>query len=62
MSMTQTPLWGGEAVLIGVVALAAVAFEATWAVVSHIDVMAHEGAHAIISSLSGRGVKSSTRT
>jgi hypothetical protein len=60
MSMTQTPLSGGEAVLIGVVALAAVAFEATWAVVSHIDVMAHEGAHAIISSLSGRGVKSIT--
>lgn len=58
MSMTQTPLSGGAAVLIGVVALAVVAVEATWAVVEHIDTMAHEGAHAIIYSLSGRGVKS----
>jgi Peptidase M50B-like len=58
MSMTQNLLSGGEAVLIGVVMLAVVAFEATWAVVSHIDTMAHEGAHAVISSLSGRGVQS----
>jgi hypothetical protein len=58
MSMTQTPLSGAEAVLIGLVSLAVVAVEATWAVVEHIDVMAHEGAHAIIYSLSGRGVKS----
>jgi len=58
MSMTQSPLSGGEAVLIGLVMLAVVAFEATWAVVLHIDTMAHEGAHAIISSLSGRGVQS----
>lgn len=58
--MTQTPLSGVAAVLIGLVMLAAVAFQATWAVVSHIDVMAHEGAHAIISSLSGRGVQSIT--
>jgi hypothetical protein len=58
MSMTQSPLSGGEAVLIGPVVLAVVAFEATWVVVHHIDTMAHEGAHAIISSLSGRGVQS----
>ncbi len=56
--MTQSPLPGGEAVLIGLVVLAVVAFEGTWAVVCHIDTMAHEGAHAIISSLSGRGVQS----
>ena len=56
--MTQSPLSGGEAVLIGVFMLAVVAFEATWAVVRHIDTMAHEGAHAVISSLSGRGVQS----
>jgi hypothetical protein len=58
MSMTQNLLSGGEAVLIGLVMLAVVALEATWAVVSHIDTMAHEGTHAIISSLSGRGVES----
>jgi hypothetical protein len=58
MSMTQNLLSGGDAVLIGLVMLAFVAFEATWTVVSHIDTMAHEGAHAIISSLSGRGVQS----
>jgi hypothetical protein len=58
MSMTQSPLSGAAAVLIGLVALVLVAVEATWAVVRQIDVMAHEGAHAIISSLSGRGVES----
>ena len=56
--MTQTPLSGVAAVLIGLVVLAVVAVEATWAVVGHIDTMAHEGAHAIMFSLSGRGVKS----
>jgi len=56
--MTQTPLSGAAAVLIGLVALAAVAFQPTWMIVEHIDVMAHEGAHGIISSLSGRGVES----
>jgi hypothetical protein len=58
MSMTQTPLSGAAAVLIGLVSLAVVAIEATWAVVRQIDVMAHEGAHAIVSGLSGRGVES----
>ena len=56
--MTQSPLSGGAAALIGLVLLAVVAFESTWAVVRHIDTMAHEGAHAVISSLSGRGVES----
>jgi hypothetical protein len=58
MSMTQSPLSGGEAVLIGLVMLAVVAFDVTWEVVRYIDTMAHEGAHAVISSLSGRGVQS----
>jgi hypothetical protein len=58
VSMTQAPLAGPEAAFIGLAALAAVAFQPTWAVVQHIDVMAHEGAHGIISSLSGRGVDS----
>ena len=60
MSVTQTALPAAAAVVTGLVMLALVAFEWTWAIVSHIDVMAHEGAHAIISSLSGRGVKSIT--
>jgi hypothetical protein len=55
--MTQTRLPGGEAALIGLVMLAVVAFEATQAVVRHIDTMAHEGSHALIPSLSGRGGK-----
>jgi hypothetical protein len=58
MAMTQTPLPGGDAVLIGLAVLVVVAVERTWAVVRHIDTMAHEGAHAIISGLSGRGVES----
>jgi Peptidase M50B-like len=60
VSMTQTPLPAAAAVLIGLVMPALVAFEGTWAIVRHIDVMAREGAHAIISSLSGRGVQSIT--
>jgi hypothetical protein len=56
--MMQTPLSATDVVLIGLVTFAAVAFEATWAVVRHIGTMAHEGAHALISSLSGRGVQS----
>jgi len=38
--------------------LVVVVFELTWVIVRHIVVMAHEGAHAIFASLSGRGVKS----
>ena len=57
MNVTQTPLSATAAVVIGLVMLVVVAFEGTWAVVRQIDVMAHEGAHAIISSLSGRGVQ-----
>jgi hypothetical protein len=56
--MMQSPLPTTDVVLIGLVTFAAVAFEVTWAVVRHIDAMAHEGAHALISSLSGRGVQS----
>ena len=57
MAMTQSPLSGGEAVLIGLVTLVVVAVEPTWAVVRYLGTMAHEGAHAIISGLSGRGVE-----
>jgi hypothetical protein len=54
----QAPLPGVEAALVGLVALIVVAFEATWALVRLVDAMAHEGAHAIVASLSGRGVES----
>ena len=58
--MMQTPLSATNVVLIGLVTFAAVTFEATWAVVRLIGTMAHEGAHALIASLSGRGVQSIT--
>jgi hypothetical protein len=58
--MMQTPLSTMDVVLIGLVTLVAVAFEVTWAVVRLIGTMAHEGAHALVSSLSGRGVESIT--
>ena len=54
----QTQLSATDVVLIGLVTLVAVAFEVTWAVVRLIGTMAHEGAHALIASLAGRGVKS----
>ncbi len=60
MSMTQSPLSGVEAVLIGLVVLAAVAFEATWLVLRYVMVMAHEGAHAVMGSLLFRGVQGIT--
>ena len=56
--MMQTPLSTMDVVLIGLVTLVTVAFEVTWAVVRLIGTMAHEGAHALVSSLSGRGVES----
>jgi hypothetical protein len=58
--MMQTPLSTMDVVLIGLITLVAVAFEVTWAVVRLIGTMAHEGAHALVSSLSGRGVESIT--
>ena len=58
MNATQAPLSSAEAALTGLVVLIVVAFELTWMIVRHIVVMAHEGAHAIFASLSGRGVES----
>lgn len=46
--------------LIGLVVLAAVAFEQSWIVVRHLMVMAHEGAHAVLASLLFRGVSGIT--
>jgi Peptidase M50B-like len=47
VSLTQAPLSGGTAALIGAAALGVVAIDAGWQVVRHLTVMAHEGAHAV---------------
>lgn len=57
MSATQVPLPAHTAVLIGLVASGAVAFDATWFLVRYVTVMAHEGAHAVAMSLLFRGVE-----
>jgi hypothetical protein len=57
VSTTQVPLPAHTAVLIGLVAFGAVAFDATWFLVRYVTVMAHEGAHAVAMSLLFRGVE-----
>jgi hypothetical protein len=54
---TQTPLSGTETVLIGLVVSAVVIPSATWQLVQHFQVMAHEGMHGVVGSLSGRKVE-----
>jgi hypothetical protein len=51
VSLTQVPLSGAAAALTGLAAFGAVAFEASWLIVRHVTVMAHEGAHAMVASL-----------
>jgi Peptidase M50B-like len=53
---TQTPLSGTETVLIGLAVSAVVIPSATWQLVQHFQVMAHEGMHGAVGSLSGRKV------
>jgi Peptidase M50B-like len=60
VSATQDILSGGIAALIGLVALVVIAFDATWVVVRHVTVMAHEGAHAVAGSVLLRGVNGIT--
>ncbi len=48
---TVTPLSGGEAAAVGVLAFALVMIPVLFALVEHLDVMAHEGAHALIGAL-----------
>jgi Peptidase M50B-like len=60
VSATQDILSGGIAALVGLVALVVVAFDATWVVVRHVTVMAHEGAHAVAGSVLLRGVNGIT--
>jgi Peptidase M50B-like len=60
VSATQDILSGGIAALIGLVALVMVAFDASWVVVRHVTVMAHEGAHAVAGWVLLRGVNGVT--
>ena len=57
MDAIQTPLPGTETVFIGVVVSAVVIASATWPLVQHFQVMAHEGLHEVVGSLSGRTVR-----
>jgi hypothetical protein len=53
MEWTQTPLSGTETVLIGVVVSITVIPSATWGLVQHFQVMAHEGMHGVVSRRRG---------
>ena len=57
MHATQTPLPGPEIVLIGLITSVVVIAQATWPLVQHFEVMAHEGTHAVVGSLLGRTVE-----
>ena len=57
MHATQMPLPGAEIVLIGVITATVVIAQATWPLVQHFEVMAHEGMHAVVGSLAGRTVE-----
>ncbi len=56
MSLTQVPLSGAAAAVVGLAAFGAVALDVGWQVIRHGTVMAHEGAHAVIGSLLFRNV------
>jgi hypothetical protein len=56
MDATQTPLPGPEIMLIGVITAAVVIAQATWPLVQHFEVMAHEGMHGVVGSLTGHTV------
>ena len=55
---TEAPLSGSEAVLVGLAALAVVFLPFLWPLVEQFNVMAHEGAHAVVGSIMGFGIKS----
>ena len=60
MSLTQTPLSGAAATVVGLAAFGAVAMDVGWQFVRHGTVMAHEGAHAVLGSLLFRRVNGIT--
>ncbi len=53
IGQTQPPLSGTESVPLGLAALTAVGFPATWLAVRHLQVMAHEGSRALVGSAMG---------
>lgn len=52
----QAHLPGTSVVLIGLVALGAVAVRSIWSITQHVTTIAHEGAHAVVGSAAGRKV------
>ena len=56
MTPTQVPLSDTETILIGLVVAVVVILSATWQLLGHFHVMAHEGIHAAVGSLSGRTI------
>ena len=57
MEGTQTTLSGSETMLIGLVVCIVLIPSATWPLVQHFQVMAHEGMHGAVGSLSGGKVE-----
>jgi len=57
MGMTQTPLPGPDAALVGLAAFVVVNAKSLWSLAKHVDVMAHEGMHAITGSILGLPVR-----
>ena len=57
MGMTQTPLPGPDAALLGLAAFVVVNVKSLWSLAKHLDVMAHEGMHAITGSILGLRVR-----
>jgi len=51
---------GGEAALVGLAALVVVFLPFLWPLVEHFNAMAHEGAHAVVGSPMGFGIKGVT--
>jgi hypothetical protein len=56
VSTAQAVLPGSTATVVGLAAFGVVAFNASWLVVRHVTVMAHEGAHALTGLLLFRSV------
>ena len=59
-ALTQAPLPRNEVIATGIAVLAIVAYEETWQIVAHFQVLAHEGIHGIVNSLTGGKVSSIT--
>jgi len=60
VSITQTPLSGPDAVLIGLAAFVVVYARSLWSLAKYFQVMAHEGMHAMTASILGIRVQGIT--